>query len=282
MNVVRSAALACILSLLMPFGISQQADKPDSQIPPGEAQARERLNASPRHGEWVTIKDGNDSMKAWLVFPETKDKAPVVVVIHEIFGLTDWIRSVADQLAADGFVAIAPDLLSGKGPNGGGTESVDRDGAVGLVRGLAQPEVFRRLNATADHATSLPAARKEFGVVGFCWGGGISFAYAAEQPKLKAAVVYYGTSPAAEALARLHAPVLGLYGADDARVNATVGPADAEMKRLEKRYTHETYEGAGHGFLRAQDGREGANLKAARQAWGKTIDFFKSELKSGS
>jgi len=271
-----------VLSLLIPFGMSQQASKPDSQIPPGEAQARERLNSSPRHGEWVTIKDGNDSLKAWLVFPETKDKAPVVVVIHEIFGLTDWIRSVADQLAADGFIAIAPDLLSGKGPNGGGTESVDRDGAVGLVRGLAQPEVFRRLTATADHATSLPAARKEVGVVGFCWGGAMSFAYAADQPKVKAAVVYYGTSPAAEALARVQAPVLGLYGGDDARVNATIAPADAEMKKLGKRYSHETYEGAGHGFLRAQDGREGANLKAAQQAWRKTVDFFKSELKSGS
>lgn len=279
MNLVRDAVFVWVLVMLMPFGMSQQANKTDSQIPPGETQARERLNSSPRHGEWVTVKDGDTDVKAWLVFPETKEKAPVVVVIHEIFGLTDWIRSVADQLAADGFIAIAPDLLSGKGPNGGGTESVDRDGAVGLVRSLGQPEVFRRLNATAEHATSLPAARKEFAAIGFCWGGAMSFAYAAEQPKLQAAVVYYGTSPAAEALARVQAPVLGLYGADDARVNATVAPADAEMQKLGKRYMHETYEGAGHGFLRAQDGREGANLKAAQQAWRKTVDFLKNELK---
>ncbi len=188
MNVVRRAVFVWVLFLLAPFASSQPAGKGESQIPPAEAQARDRLNSSPRHGEWVTVKDGNDTMKAWLVFPEAKDKAPVVVVIHEIFGLTDWVRSVADQLAADGFIAIAPDLLSGKGPNGGGTESVDRDGAVALVRGLNQADVFRRLNAAVAHATSLPAATKEFGSVGFCWGGGMSFAYAAEQPKLKAAV----------------------------------------------------------------------------------------------
>jgi len=248
------------------------------QIPPGEAQARERLNSSPRHGEWVTVKDGQDTVKAWLVYPERRDKAPVVVVIHEIFGLTDWIRSVADQLAAEGFIAIAPDLLTGKGPNGGGTESVDRDGAVGLVRGLQREEVFRRLNATVQHATQLPAAQPAFGSVGFCWGGGMSFAYAVEQPKLKAAVVYYGPSPATETLSRIQAPVLGLYGADDARVNATIPAADVEMKKLDKRYEHQEFEGAGHGFLRAQDGRDGANARAAEQAWKRTIEFFKKEL----
>jgi len=270
---------AAFLALVLgsPFLSAFQATA--AQIPPGEAQARDRLNSSPRHGEWVTVKDGQDSVKAWLVYPERRDKAPVVIVIQEIFGLTDWIRSVADQLAADGFIAIAPDLLSGKGPNGGGTESVDRDGAVGLVRGLNQEEVFRRLNATAQFATSLPAALPSYGTVGFCWGGGISFSYAAQQPKLKAAVVYYGTSPEASALGRIQAPVLGLYGGDDARVNATVPPADTEMKRLGKRYESQMFEGAGHGFLRAQDAREGANAKAAQQAWKRTIEFFKAELK---
>jgi carboxymethylenebutenolidase len=143
---------AALLALLLSFPVLW-AQTASLQIPPGEAQAHERLNSSPRHGEWVTVKDGTDTVKAWLVYPERHDKAPVVVVIHEIFGLTDWIRSVADQLAAEGFIAIAPDLLSGKGPNGGGTESVDRDGAVSLIRGLKTEEVFRRLNATAQHAT---------------------------------------------------------------------------------------------------------------------------------
>ncbi len=265
------------LTLLSPSLWALQAA--DLQIPPGEAQARERLNSSPRHGEWVTVKDGEDPVKAWLVYPERREIAPVVVVIHEIFGLTDWIRSVADQLAAAGFIAIAPDLLSGKGPNGGGTESVDRDGAVGLVRGLKPGEVFRRLNATAHHAMQLPAAQPVFGSIGFCWGGAISFSYAVEQPKLKAAVVYYGTSPPTESLSRIQAPVLGLYGGDDARVNASVPAADAEMKRLGKRYEHQEFEGAGHGFLRAQEGRNGANARAAEQAWKRTIEFFKRELK---
>jgi carboxymethylenebutenolidase len=249
-----------------------------ADIPPGEAQAREHLNSSPRHGEWAMVQDGDDHIRAWIVYPERQQNAPVVLVIHEIYGLTDWIRSVADQLAAAGFIAVAPDLLSGKGPGGGGTESVDRDGAVGLVRGLQHGEVFRRLDASARHATSLPAARAEYGTIGFCWGGAISFAYATEQPRLGAAVVYYGTSPATESLEKIQAPVLGLYGSDDARVNATIPAADTEMKRLGKRYDHETYEGAGHGFLRAQDGRDGANLKAAQSAWKRTVAFLKTHL----
>jgi len=269
------SALVLVLALA-PAMVHAQAGA--AQLPPGEAQARERLNSSPRHGEWVTIGSDAEKTKAWVVYPERSDKAPVVVVIHEIFGLTDWIRSVADQLAADGYIAIAPDLLTGKGPNGGGTESVDRDGAVALIRQLQPAEVFRRLDAAAQYGMNLPAARPEFATIGFCWGGSMSFAYATEQPKLRAAVVYYGTSPGADALARVQAPVLGLYGGDDARVTSTVGPADETMKKLGKSYQHDIYEGAGHGFLRAQDQREGANLKAAQQAWTRTIEFLKKEL----
>jgi carboxymethylenebutenolidase len=150
---------------------------------------------------------------------------------------------------------------------------------VALVRGLQQEEVFRRLNATATYATSLPASRGAFASMGFCWGGGTSFAYAAHQPKLSAAVVFYGSSPSKEALVAIKAPVLGLYGADDARVNATIPPAEAEMKALGKRYEHEIYEGAGHGFLRAQDQRDGANRRAAEKAWPRTVGFLKAELK---
>lgn len=248
-------------------------------LPASDETARERLNSSPRHGEWMEVEVGTgDRVRSWLVYPERSDPAPVVVVIHEIYGLTDWIRAVADQLAAEGFIAIAPDLLSGKGPGGGGTESVDRDGATRLVRELQWEEVVRRLDAVARHAMNLPGARTAHGVVGFCWGGRTSFAYAAESPDLGAAVVYYGTSPAAEALPRIRAPILGLYGGDDARVNATIEPAAAEMKRLGKRYEYEIYPGAGHGFLRAQEGREGANLKASQQAWPRTLAFFRQTL----
>lgn len=248
-------------------------------LPPGEAGAVARLASSPRHGEWVRVEaGGGDMVDAWLVYPQRRDRAPVVIVIHENTGLTDWARSVADQLAAEGFVAIAPDLLSGKGPAGGGTRSMDTDTARERLRDLQMPEVYRRLNAAARYATALPAATPQFGVVGFCWGGGIGFGYATEQPDLDAAVVYYGTSPAIESLARVRAPILGLYGGDDARVNATIAPAQNEMKRLGKRYETEIFAGAGHAFLRGQDGREGANLRASQQAWPRMVQFLKETL----
>ena len=247
-------------------------------LPASDDTARARLNASPRHGEWVKVESGGDSINAWVVYPERSDRAPVVLVIHEIYGLTDWIRSVADQLAAEGYIAIAPDILTGKGPGGGGTESVDRDGAVALVRALDRGEVVVRLNAVAQFATSLPAAQDKWASVGFCWGGSTSFAYAAAQPNLSAAVVYYGSSPSAEALARIQGPVLALYGGDDARVNKTIPAAEAEMKRLGKSYQPEIYDGAGHGFLRAQEARDGANMRASEQAWPETIGFLRKAL----
>ncbi len=283
------------LLLLSACGTERQADADETEagvdttqvevqvgLPADAEGAQARLDTSPRHGEWVRYDAGEgDSVTAWVVYPERSDEAPVVIVIHEIYGLTDWIRAVADQLAAEGFIAIAPDLLSGKGPEGGGTGSVDRDGAVQLVRGLDRGEVNRRLDGAAQYATSLAAARPQFASMGFCWGGSTSFLYAAAQPELDAAVVYYGSSPDAEALARVEAPVLGLYGGDDARVNATIAPADAEMERLGKRYEQEVYEGAGHGFLRQQQGREGANMRATEQAWPRTVAFLKAELGDG-
>jgi carboxymethylenebutenolidase len=247
-------------------------------MPPAEAAALERLSKSPRHGEWVVIEaGGGDRFDAWVVYPERSDKAPVVLVIHEIFGLSDWVRSVADQLAADGFLAIAPDFLSGKAPGGQGSRSLTADQARGLIPGLKMTEVVSRLDAAARYGTSLPAATEDFGVVGYCWGGGIAFTYATEQPDLDAAVVYYGTSPSTESLARVRAPVLGLYGGDDARVNATVPAAEAELKRLGKRFEAETYAGAGHGFLRQQEGRA-ANLAASEKAWPRTIAFLRETL----
>lgn len=249
-------------------------------LPASDEASRARLNSSPRHGEWVKIQSGGDNINAWVVYPERSDPAPVVVVIHEIYGLTDWIRAVADQLAAEGYIAIAPDILTGKGPGGGGTESLDRDGAVALIRALDRAEVISRLNATAQYATPLPAAQAKWASIGFCWGGSTTFANATAQLNLTAAVVYYGSSPSAEALARIQAPVLGLYGGDDARVNKSIPAAETEVKRLGKSYQPEIFDGAGHGFLRAQEGRDGANMRATEQAWPKTIGFLKRELGS--
>ncbi len=261
--------------LLGTAGISLASQR----LPPLEQDARARLEASPRHAEWVSVPAAmGDKVDAWVVYPERKDPAPVVIVIHEIFGLSDWVRSVADQLAAEGFIAVAPDLLSGKGPGGKGSSSLSPDAARQLNSALEPAEVVSRLNAVAEWATRLPAATPKFGVVGYCWGGGMSFLYATEQPNLSAAVVYYGVSPATQALARVRAPVLGLYGGDDARVDATIPAAQQELKRLGKRYEVEIYEGAGHAFLRQQDGRDGANLRASEKAWPRMVQFFRETL----
>ena len=250
-------------------------------LPPSESQAKAALEKSPRHGEYVDIRPaaGGTPIRAWVVYPERKTKAPVVIVIHEIYGLSDWLRGVADQLARDGFIAIAPDLISGLGPNGGGTESAaSRDDVVTLVRSLTPEDAMARLNLVRDYALKIPSANGKSATLGFCWGGARSFAFAAAQPKLNAAVVFYGTSPDNAALASIQAPVLGLYGADDARVTATIPPAETEMKRLGKRFTPILYEAAGHGFLRAQDDREGANRRATEQAWPKAIEFLREAL----
>ncbi|MGB3096822.1 MAG: dienelactone hydrolase family protein [Candidatus Deferrimicrobiaceae bacterium] len=280
MNGKIAIVLFLLASLVIPV-YAGAAGHGASPIPPGEAGAKTALERSPRHHEWVDIavpgRDGK--VAAFVAYPERKDKAPVVIVIQEIYGLSDWLRAVADRLAADGFIAIAPDLLSGKGPGGGGTDKfASRDDVVKAVRGLKKPEVVGMLNAVSRYGRGLPAANDKFATVGFCWGGGQSFHYATVQPDLSAAVVYYGTSPDSDALGAIRAPVLGLYGGDDARVNATVGPAAAKMKELGKTYVVHTYPGAGHGFLRAQDGRDGANLAAAEKAWPATIEYIKKHL----
>ena len=236
---------------------------------------------SPRHPEYQDIKvEGREKpVRALVVYPEVKEKAPVVIVIHEIFGLSDWIKSVADQLAADGFIAIAPDLLSGKGPKGGGTEEFSgRDEVTKAVRGISAEEATAALNAVREYGMKLPASNGKTATIGFCWGGARSFHYATAQPELNAAVVYYGTSPDG-GFDKVKAPVLGLYGSDDARVNKTIEPAQAKMKELSKTYTPHIYEGAGHGFLRQQDGRDGANLKATQQAWPETVKFLREHTK---
>ncbi len=276
----RLAAHLAAAAALALAGTALAADAP--ALPPAEAGAKAALEASPRHHEWADLAlPGGGKLSAFVAFPERADKAPVVVVIHEIYGPTDWIRSVADSLAAAGFLAVAPDLLTGRGPGGGDTSSfASRDDVVKAVRAIGPEEAAAALDAAARHAASLPAASGRYGAVGFCWGGARSFAWATTQPELGAAVVYYGTSPEADALAAVRAPVLGLYGGDDARVNGTVPPAEARMKELGKRYETHTYAGAGHGFLRQQDGRDGANLAAAGEAWPATVGFLRETLET--
>lgn len=260
-------------------GATSSAAAADSTLPASGDEAKARLAASPRHGEWAMVATGaGDSTRVWVVYPERSDKAPVVVVIHEIFGLSPWIRSVADQLAADGFIAIAPDLLTKYNVPGSPLEP-DPDSARAVIASLTPAETNRQLDAVAKWGMALPAALQSYGVVGFCWGGSASFNHATHAPDLGAAVVYYGTSPSAEALANVRAPVLGLYGGNDARVNATIPAADSIMKALGKSYKPEIFDGAGHGFLRQQSGADGANMAATRAAWPATISWLRDNLK---
>jgi carboxymethylenebutenolidase len=254
-------------------------------IPPGTVEhAARALKETSRHGEWADVKMADGTvLKSWVVYPERKDKAGVMLVIHDIRGMSDMARAMGDQLAQDGFIAIVPDFLSGKGPNGGGTDSLGQD--VGkTIQSLTPADVVARLNAAMDYGKKLPASNGKTGVIGFCWGGARSFGYAAAQPALNAAVVYYGDAPGSSdntqetALANVKAPVLGLYAGNDARIGATVPGTEAAMKKLGKSYEVHTYEGAGHGFMFAQAGAGGANLKAAQDSWPTVLQFLKKNL----
>lgn len=250
-------------------------------VPPaGAADVAARLASSTRHAEWAmipTAPGSRDSIAAWVVFPERRDNAPVVVVIHEIFGLSSWVRGVADQLAADGFIAIAPDLLSIE-RGGATTDSMAFADARAMIGRVTPDKMNAMVAAVAQYGMNLPAARKVYGVVGYCWGGSTSFNHAVfNAPDLKAAVVYYGSSPSAEDIAKVRIPVLGLYGENDQRVNATIGRADSTMRAVGATFEQRTYAGAGHGFLRAQE--QAPNAEASRQAWPETVSWFRRYLR---
>ncbi|HEV3262467.1 MAG TPA: dienelactone hydrolase family protein [Gemmataceae bacterium] len=240
---------------------------------PANAQerAKARLDKSPRHQEWVKVKQGGRTVECFVVYPEVKDKAPAVVVIHEIFGLSDWARSVADELAEAGYVAIAPDLLSGTGPRGGGTSAYSgRDAVVKAVSSLPPKQVTADLNAVARHVSKLPACNGKVAVAGFCWGGGQAFRFATNNKDIKAAFVFYGTGPTKEEdIARIDCPVYGFYAGNDARVGATVPKSTELMKEAGKTYKPVTYDGAGHGFMRAGEAPDAnkANKQARDKAW---------------
>src|SRR5271156_1136090 len=212
--------------------------------------AKARLEASPRHHEYVSLKHGDRTVQTFVVYPEVKTKAPVVILIHEIFGLSDWAKEIADELAAQGFIVVAPDLLSGYGPNGGGSsEFPSQDATVKAVSGLSPDGVNADLDAAADYGKHLPAGNGKIAVTGFCWGGGKSFAFAAHRKDLSAAFVFYGPGP--EDVSTITAPVYVFYGGNDARIDATIPATTAAMKAAGKKYEPVTYEGAGHGFMRA-------------------------------
>jgi carboxymethylenebutenolidase len=230
--------------------------------------AKAKLQYSPRHGEWVKVKHGDREVQAFLVYPEVKDKATAVVVIHEIFGLTDWVRLTADELAEAGYIAIAPDLLSGMGPKGGGSDTLG-EGARKAIMSLPPDQVTADLNEAAKYVQKLPACNGKLAVCGFCWGGGQAFRFATNNPHLKASFVFYGPPPTAKDLARIECPVYAFYGGNDARINATIPDTEKAMKTAGKTYEPVTYEGAGHGFMRAGEMPEArpADSRARTEAW---------------
>jgi carboxymethylenebutenolidase len=238
---------------------------------PAQEWAKARLDKSPRHSEWVKVKQGKREVQSFLVFPEVKEKATAVVVIHEIFGLTDWARSVADQLAEAGYIAIAPDMLSGMAPKGGGTSEFGGDDAARkAIATLPEEQITADLNAVTEYVAKLPACNGKVVVAGFCWGGGQSFRFATNNKDIKAAFVFYGSGPEKAAdIERIKCPVYGFYGGNDARVNATIPKSEELMKKAEKKYEPVTYDEAGHGFMRAGEAPDAnkANKKARDDAW---------------
>jgi len=275
----RTFAIALVLLFCLSFGFSQE-------------WAKQNLEKSPRHSEWVPLKHGNRTVQAFVVYPEVKHKAPVIIVIHEIFGLTDWARSMADQLAAKGYIAVAPDLLSGMGPKGGGSsEFASTQDAVKAVSALDPDQVTADLNAAADYAKTIPAGNGKIAVAGFCWGGTQSFRFATNRKDLKAAFVFYGQGP--EDVSSITAPVYGFYAGEDSRIGATIPDTKAAMQAAHKKYDPVTYQGAGHGFMRAGENPATeaaindtssdpkkhdmavANKKARTEAWARWLTLLK-------
>jgi carboxymethylenebutenolidase len=232
--------------------------------------ARERIAKSPRHSEWVTIKHDGRNVETLVFYPQKKYKRPVVLIIHEIFGLSDWAQELADEVAAAGYIAVAPDLLSGMAPNGGRTKDFAAGGVMEAISKLPPDQVTADLNAAANYALKLPAASGRLFVGGFCWGGSQTFRFATNRGDLSAAFVFYGGPPTKDAMANIKAPVYGFYAGNDARIDATIPDTVTAMKAAGKAYDPVTYDGAGHGFMRAgetPDDANPANKTAREEAW---------------
>jgi carboxymethylenebutenolidase len=293
----------------------------DLSIPASNLTAAARLAASPRHGEWVKIPSAagsKDTIMAWIVYPASRAKAPVVVVVHEIFGLSTWVRAVADQAAAEGFIAIAPDFLS-RVRGGPSSVELNSDTARALINGVTPAEKNTVIAAAANYAMMQPAATQKYAVIGYCWGGTATWQHTINGglKGFSGGVAFYGLpymgggSPATattaavpqtfmiDSLAKIKAPIMLLSGSGDARIGAAMPALDSAMKSLKKNYAGTNYDGAIHGFLRAQNdprpltpargdrpketeehlaAEQAANLAATKDGWPKTIAFLRKNL----
>ena len=239
--------------------------------------AKEQLENSPRHGEWVKIStESGREVNAFIVFPEIKENVTSVIVIHEIFGLTDWIRQVGDELAKAGFVAICPDFLSGMGPNGGGTDSFGGDNVRRAIRDLAPDQITADLKAVAKYVRDLPATTDTVAVSGFCWGGAQSFRFATNDDSLKAAFVFYGSPPDTAALGKITCPVYGFYGENDNRINSTIESTKEAAKSADVTYEPVIYSGVGHGFLRRGMAADASEVQktVTSEAWERWVNLL--------
>ncbi len=239
--------------------------------------AKEQLEKSPRHGEWVKINtESGREVSAFIVFPEVKEKTASVIVIHEIFGLTDWIRQVGDELAKAGFVAICPDFLSGMGPNGGGTDSFEGNSVRRAIRDLDPDQITTDLEAVTKYVRDLPSTTDVVAVSGFCWGGRQSFRFATNDDSLKAAFVFYGSPPDAAALGKITCPVYGFYGESDNRINSTIESTKAAAASAGITYEPVIYSGVGHGFLRRGMAAEASEVQktVTREAWERWVNLL--------
>lgn len=240
--------------------------------------AKKRLADSPRHQEWVEVKNGDRKVKCFVVYPEKKEKATVVVLIHEIMGLTDWAMSVADQLAEKGYIAMAPDFVSGLGPNGGRTPDFPDVGKVReAISGLPAQQVMGDLDAACDYGKKLPSANGKVVVGGFCWGGTQSFNFATHRKDLSAAFVFYGGGPTEQSqIDKIQCPVYGFYGGNDNRVTSTVEDTEKLMAKANKVFHPVIYEGAGHGFMRSGEDPSASepNKAAMKSGWKRWLEIL--------
>lgn len=282
-SLITVSALLCLIISTSAQQLS--VDHHEHMTPPSfnaveQDWAKQRADKSPRHQEWVKVKNGERAVNSFVVYPQVKNKATAVIVIHEIFGMSDWVRSLTDQLAEAGYIAIAPDLLSGMGPKGGGSSEFDASGVRQAIGNLPPDQITGDLNAVADYVSKLPSCNGKIAVAGFCYGGTQTFRFATNRPDLKAAFVFYGQGPdGADAIAKIKCPIYGFYGGNDNRINATIPKSQEMMKAARKTYEPVTYEGAGHGFMRAGEdptaneatpeakAMKEANKKARDEAW---------------